>query len=76
MFDEEERFRVNAFDWHAEFPGAFQDGGFDAVIGNPPYVRPHNLEARVKGYFWQHYKSFVKKADLYLLLSLSAASHY
>jgi hypothetical protein len=37
MFDEEERFRINAFDWHAEFPEVFQDGGFDAVIGNPPY---------------------------------------
>jgi hypothetical protein len=46
--DEEERRRINAFDWKAEFPqvfpplkrggqGGFQ-GGFDAVIGNPPYL--------------------------------------
>jgi predicted type IV restriction endonuclease len=37
MFDEDERLRINAFDWHAEFPHVFKDGGFDAVIGNPPY---------------------------------------
>ena len=26
-----------AFDWHAAFPEVVQSGGFDAVIGNPPY---------------------------------------
>ncbi len=28
----------NAFDWHVEFPEVFAQGGFDVVIGNPPYV--------------------------------------
>ena len=27
----------NAFDWHAEFPEVFAQGGFDVVIGNPPW---------------------------------------
>ena len=39
VLDEEERWRVNAFDWRAEFPAVFMAGGFDAVIGNPPYGR-------------------------------------
>lgn len=39
LFDSEEQYRVNAFDWQAAFPRAFKDGGFDAVIGNPPYIR-------------------------------------
>lgn len=30
-----------AFNWQAEFPQVFAKGGFDVVIGNPPYVRPH-----------------------------------
>ncbi|HOP66705.1 MAG TPA: N-6 DNA methylase, partial [Methanoregulaceae archaeon] len=30
--------RINAFDWDREFPEIMQRGGFDAVIGNPPYV--------------------------------------
>lgn len=28
-----------AFDWHAAFPDVFAKGGFDAVIGNPPWER-------------------------------------
>ena len=27
-----------AFDWETEFPQVFAKGGFDVVIGNPPYV--------------------------------------
>jgi len=36
-FDEEESYRINAFDWNAEFPDITKSGGFDAVIGNPPW---------------------------------------
>ena len=28
MFDSEEQYRVNAFDWHKAFPQAFAKGGF------------------------------------------------
>ena len=37
MFDEEEMYRINVFDWETEFTEVMQAGGFDAVIGNPPY---------------------------------------
>jgi len=37
--DADELKRVNPFDWKAAFPEAMAAGGFDAVIGNPPYVR-------------------------------------
>ncbi len=45
LLDEEEQYRINVFDWKAEFPAIFKGkgGGFDAVIGNPPYIRIHNL---------------------------------
>ena len=39
FIDAEERYRVNAFNWKAAFPRIFTAGGFDAVIGNPPYIR-------------------------------------
>jgi predicted type IV restriction endonuclease len=38
LLDEEERYRINAFDWEVEFQEIMKKGGFDAVIGNPPYV--------------------------------------
>ncbi len=34
-----------ALDWAAAFPAVFARGGFDAVIGNPPYVRQEHLAA-------------------------------
>ena len=37
LHDEEEMYRVNAFDWEAEFSEIMKKGGFNAVIGNPPY---------------------------------------
>jgi len=41
LFDEEESFRVNVFDWKTGFPGVFEAGGFDVVIGNPPYIKEY-----------------------------------
>lgn len=37
IFDEEVIYRVNTFDWQNEFSDIMKDGGFDTVIGNPPY---------------------------------------
>ncbi len=39
LFPEEKKERINAFDWNAAFPQIFADGGFDCVIGNPPYIK-------------------------------------
>ncbi|OHB65579.1 MAG: hypothetical protein A2Y76_12275, partial [Planctomycetes bacterium RBG_13_60_9] len=65
MFDEEERYRINAFDWHAEFPAVFKDGGFDAVIGNPPYVRQEEL-GDSKTYYGRRFKTYSATADIYI----------
>lgn len=29
------------FDWHKEFPEIMENGGFDVVIGNPPYIKEY-----------------------------------
>ncbi|MHB1324721.1 MAG: Eco57I restriction-modification methylase domain-containing protein [Thermoleophilia bacterium] len=46
LLDEEEMYRVNAFDWDGPggFPEIMKSGGFNAVIGNPPYVRIQALK--------------------------------
>jgi hypothetical protein len=53
-----------AFNWQAEFPGVFVVGGFDVVIGNPPYVR-QELLSPIKSYLQVHYESYDGVADLY-----------
>ena len=44
LVDEEELRRVNPFDWKRGFPEAMGAGGFDAVIGNPPYIRIQTMK--------------------------------
>tara|TARA_R110000782_G_scaffold80846_1_gene159782 strand:+ start:10836 stop:13904 length:3069 start_codon:yes stop_codon:yes gene_type:complete len=36
-------FKVKPFDWNLEFPFLDDTNGFDAIVGNPPYVRIQNL---------------------------------
>ncbi len=43
FLDEEEKLRINVFDWNTEFKEIMSNGGFDVVIGNPPYVKTQNL---------------------------------
>lgn len=55
----------NAFDWRAAFPEAFADGGFDVVIGNPPYVR-QELLGDLKPYLEKRFRAYHGMADLYV----------
>ncbi len=67
LLDEDAMYRINAFDWAGEdgFPDIMRGGGFDVVIGNPPYVRQESL-SEVKDYMQAHYKSYQSTADLYV----------
>ena len=56
---------TRAFDWRAAFPEVFARGGFDVVIGNPPYVRQEVL-GPFKPYLAQRYASYHGVADLYV----------
>lgn len=70
---EEEQLRVNPFDWNTEFAAVFDgaDGGFDAIIGNPPYIRIQTLQEwapHEAAYYTRHYQAAQKgNFDLYLV---------
>ena len=58
----------NAFAWHVEFPEVFAQGGFDVVIGNPPYVfARENMNQKDKDYYIEHYKAANYQINTYLL---------
>ncbi len=87
LLDEEERYRINPFDWRAEFPDVFpfapsplagegrgegaipsppgQGSGFDAVIGNPPYIRMEAFK-ELKDYLRARYRVHDERSDLYV----------
>lgn len=57
-----------AFNWQAEFPQVFAKGGFDIVIGNPPYVHLESInETSVALAQTGQYKTYNKRGDLYCI---------
>jgi len=70
LLDEEERYRINAFDWDAEFPEIMQAGGFDTVIGNPPYGKVSGrTEPNRFLYFKRNFECAGFKTELYTLFA-------
>ena len=64
-----------AFNWQKEFPKVFEKGGFDVVIGNPPYVNMANIQNEQERKFYQSNYSTVKnKCDLYSIFTEKAKS--
>lgn len=71
-FGEEKK--IKPFSWKKAFSNVFKIGGFDAVIGNPPYVtlqlgkKQKSQEDNIIEYYKVHYKnSFEYKANLFAL---------
>jgi len=55
----EDLVRVHAFDWPAQFPDTMKSGGFDAIIGNPPYgamITESDIEYFKNNYVLQQYQ--------------------
>jgi type I restriction-modification system DNA methylase subunit len=63
LIDDENLAGNGAFDWKQQFQEIMKDGGFNAVIGNPPYVRHEEL-GEFKPYFESNYDSYKGTADL------------
>jgi hypothetical protein len=71
MFDEDQRYRINVFDWKEAFPTIMKEGGFDAVIGNPPYIRIQTLQdsapEEVEHYKRQYQSAKKGNYDIYVV---------
>lgn len=68
--DEEARFKINAFDWAHEFKSIMAGGGFDVVIGNPPYLGGREWKeenGRQYDYFVDCYNVADYQFDIYSL---------
>jgi hypothetical protein len=66
--------KIKPFSWKKQFPSVFKQGGFDVVVGNPPYVtlqlgkKQESQEKDVLCYYESHYThSFEYKINLYAL---------
>lgn len=64
LLDNDERYKINAFDWKEEFQTIFAQGGFDVIIGNPPYL--YSASKAYMDYFSYHYKLSQYQTDYYV----------
>lgn len=57
------------FNWKEEFPGVFKQGGFNVIIGNPPYIfaRGGNFDEQEKKYYYDNFKLQKYQINTYLL---------
>lgn len=66
MIDDKVVAGESAFDWEFEFKEVFKNGGFDVIIGNPPYVATKLIPEIDRNYYWEKYKDVLfSEMDLY-----------
>jgi Eco57I restriction-modification methylase/TaqI-like C-terminal specificity domain len=71
IFDDEERYRINVFDWETEFKEIIGNGGFDAVIGNPPYIPIEIMTDPEKEYYQGCHQQLERKYDSSIVFIIS-----
>ncbi|MDM8560580.1 N-6 DNA methylase [Thiotrichales bacterium HSG14] len=69
LIDDPEVAGEKAFNWKKEFPNVFEKGGFDVVIGNPPYVQLQAMGEMSEILKNRDFRTFHKGADLYCLFT-------
>jgi type I restriction-modification system DNA methylase subunit len=77
LFNEEEMRRVNVFDWEDDkkgFGGIMKRGGFDCVVGNPPYVSIESTRKDVTEFYLKTYKSAYGRVNTFSLFIEKAIS--
>jgi len=62
------------FNWQEEYSEVFKDGGFDVVIGNPPYVNIKEITGDEKEFYRHQFKYAIEQFDLYILFMEKAFS--
>lgn len=69
LIDDPEIAGDKAFNWQTAFPKVFEKGGFDVIIGNPPYVNSKglNFKSIEKEYYYKNYKTAIYQIDTYIL---------
>jgi len=65
LLEPEELLRLNVFDWRCEFGEIMASGGFDAIIGNPPYLKIEHVGEADRVLFAKIYRTLMRRFDVF-----------
>ncbi len=68
LFSGDKERKLNPMDFKTAFPEVFKNGGFDAIVGNPPFIQlsaDPGLDEDVKKYLLQIYKSSMGRLNTF-----------
>jgi hypothetical protein len=68
---EYEKSRINPFDWKAEFSDVMKNGGFHAIVGNPPYIPIETMEEYEREYYPAVHPQLERKFDTSVVFTLA-----
>ncbi len=51
-------------DWHRVYPWVMRDGGFDVIIGNPPFLGIKAMDDSLKNYIRSRYRTVHQQFDI------------
>ncbi|MFX0090768.1 MAG: Eco57I restriction-modification methylase domain-containing protein [Candidatus Hodarchaeota archaeon] len=54
------------FNWTIEFPEVLLDGGFDTIVGNPPYVENRQLDRTLKKFYVKNFETTMGRFSLFV----------
>ena len=75
LIDDPEVAGKKAFNWQEEFPEVFVRGGFDVVVGNPPYVATKQIPGNNRNYYWKRHADILfSEMDLYEIFTYTMLS--
>ncbi|NOT46576.1 MAG: N-6 DNA methylase [Acidobacteria bacterium] len=66
LFEDRELRKLNPMNFASTFPQVFANGGFDAIVGNPPYVRIQGFPQEQIRYFSTKYQASTGNFDIYV----------
>lgn len=64
LFDTADERGLNPMNFEDAFPEVMKRGGFDAIVGNPPYIRMEAFKS-IKTYLKKNYASHDERSDIY-----------
>ena len=66
-----------AFNWQNEFPEVFAKGGFDIIIGNPPYVGTKQIDESDRNFYWNRFEDLLfSEMDLYQIFLYKSINEF